>query len=167
MPAYYQENKIPSDTLQAVLEVERNNLYDIHTRILALQDFRITRESLALSEGNKRVKNILKKNDLLEQRPPDDKIKNIINMSLFELPAEKNLYNKIINFNHSQSDENNKNYAALLRNLATFREPLEKFFTDVMVEVDDEKIKQNRLHLLKSLRELFLKIADISLLQLK
>lgn len=168
LPAYYQENKIPADTLQAVLEVENDSLFDIHMRILALQNFRATPEALALSEGNKRVKNILKKNNLLEMIT-DDKRKNLahINISLFEFPAEKKLYEKIKNFNPSQSDERNKNYADFLKNLANFREPLEQFFTDVMVEVNDEQIKQNRLHLLKSLRELFLKIADISLLQLK
>jgi glycyl-tRNA synthetase beta chain len=152
LPAYYQEIQIPLDTLQAVLEVEQNNLYDINLRILALQNFRNLPEALALSEGNKRVKNILKKNNITEAK---------INIKLFELSAEKNLYAKIKDFPAET------NYAEILRNLSHLREPIDQFFTDVMVEVDDQKIKQNRLLLLSLLRAIFLKIADISLLQLK
>jgi glycyl-tRNA synthetase beta chain len=151
MPAYYQDNQISIDTLHAVLEVEKNYLYDIHLRILALHSFRNLPEALALSEGNKRVKNILKKNEI--------KV-NDIDSSLFEFPAEKKLFERIQNF----KDE--KDYPLLLKNLATLREPIDQFFTEVMVEVEDEKIKQNRLYLLKMLRALFLKIADISLLQI-
>jgi glycyl-tRNA synthetase beta chain len=152
LPAYYQEAQIPSDTLQAVLEVERNNLYDIHLRILALQNFRILPEACALSEGNKRLRNILKKNKITE---------NSVDTHLFKLEAEKNLYTKIQHF----PDE--KNYEKMLAHLAGLREAIDQFFTDVMVEVADTKLKQNRLLLLKTLREIFLKIADISLLQLK
>jgi len=166
LPAYYQENNIPVDTLQAVLEVENNTLHDIHLRISALQHFRTLPEALALSEGNKRVKNILKKNNFPENTP-ENKNTNKINIHLFEFPAEKKLYEKINKFYQDQSDESEKNYVGFLKNLADFREPLEQFFTDVMVEVDNNEIKQNRLLLLKSLRNIFLKIADISLLQLK
>jgi glycyl-tRNA synthetase beta chain len=49
--------------------------------------------------------------------------------------------------------------------LAQLKDPIDHFFDEVMVMTDDEKLKHNRLILLSNLRQLFLKIADVSLLQ--
>jgi glycyl-tRNA synthetase beta chain len=56
------------------------------------------------------------------------------------------------------------NYAAALTSLASLREPVDKFFDDVMVMAEDEAIRHNRLAMLNQLRNLFLRVADISLL---
>ncbi|MGT0149819.1 DALR anticodon-binding domain-containing protein [Vibrio metschnikovii] len=56
-------------------------------------------------------------------------------------------------------------YQQALSQLASLREPVDAFFDNVMVMADDEALKQNRLTLLNDLRNLFLQIADISLLQ--
>lgn len=153
LPAYYSENKFPPELLKSVLEVQNNNLADIYRRIIALQDFSQLPEAQALSEANKRVKNILKKNTLSNTN---------INPDLFESAAEKKLYEVI----HAlEVKEHKKNYKDLLKDLASLNKPIDEFFTSVMVEVENEAVKQNRLHLLKALRDLFLKVADISLLQ--
>jgi len=55
-------------------------------------------------------------------------------------------------------------HVGLLRRLASLREPVDHFFDGVMVMVEDERIKSNRLVLLGRLRSLFLRVADISLL---
>ncbi|MCA2465578.1 MULTISPECIES: DALR anticodon-binding domain-containing protein, partial [Vibrio] len=57
------------------------------------------------------------------------------------------------------------NYQEALSKLADLREPVDAFFDNVMVMADDEALKKNRLTLLNNLRNLFLQIADISLLQ--
>jgi len=49
--------------------------------------------------------------------------------------------------------------------LADLRESVDQFFEDVMVMADDEALKQNRIALLNRLREQFLHVADISVLQ--
>lgn len=49
--------------------------------------------------------------------------------------------------------------------LAELREPVDAFFDKVMVMVDDKELRINRLTMLEKLRELFLRVADISLLQ--
>lgn len=49
--------------------------------------------------------------------------------------------------------------------LAELREPVDAFFEKVMVNVDDKDLRINRLSMLEKLRELFLRVADISLLQ--
>ena len=55
-------------------------------------------------------------------------------------------------------------YALYLSSLSSLRESIDNFFDNVMVMADDEAVKQNRLALLNQLRNLFLKVADISLL---
>ena len=49
--------------------------------------------------------------------------------------------------------------------LAELREPVDAFFEKVMVNVEDKDLRINRLSMLAKLRELFLRVADISLLQ--
>jgi glycyl-tRNA synthetase beta chain len=59
-----------------------------------------------------------------------------------------------------------RNYAAALNELADLRDPVDRFFDDVMVMADDESIRNNRLALLGELRALFLEVADISRLSI-
>ncbi len=56
-------------------------------------------------------------------------------------------------------------YQDALVELAELREPVDAFFDKVMVMVDDKELRLNRLTMLEKLRELFLRVADISLLQ--
>ena len=53
-------------------------------------------------------------------------------------------------------------YTGALLQLATLREPVDTFFDDVMVMVDDETLRVNRLALLQALNNLFLRVADFS-----
>jgi len=55
-----------------------------------------------------------------------------------------------------------RRYSDSLRRLAELRTPVDAFFDDVMVNVDDEAVRKNRLALLTELRALFLDVADIS-----
>ena len=59
----------------------------------------------------------------------------------------------------------NEDYADALKALAGVRAEVDRFFDEVMVMADDEALKANRLALLNNLRNLFLQVADISLLQ--
>ena len=56
------------------------------------------------------------------------------------------------------------NYRDGLLKLTELKTTIDNFFDDVMVNADDEALKRNRLALLARLRELFLHVADISLL---
>ena len=55
-----------------------------------------------------------------------------------------------------------RNYSQLLTNLASLRDPIDSFFNDVMVMVDDDEVRSNRLRLLQDLRILFVNVADIA-----
>ena len=56
-------------------------------------------------------------------------------------------------------------YQEALVELAELRDVIDAFFEKVMVNVEDKELRINRLSMLEKLRELFLRVADISLLQ--
>ena len=60
----------------------------------------------------------------------------------------------------------NKDYGTILSKLSSLKEPIDDFFNNVRVMDDDEQTKINRLAILSNLRNLFLNVADISLLQM-
>ncbi|SNY66402.1 glycyl-tRNA synthetase beta chain [Enterobacter sp. CC120223-11] len=66
---------------------------------------------------------------------------------------------------HRQRSEGLRCYQKVLVELASLREPVDEFFENVMVNAEDKDVRINRLTLLTKLRELFLQVADISLLQ--
>ncbi|MBI5416720.1 glycine--tRNA ligase subunit beta [Candidatus Poribacteria bacterium] len=92
---------------------------------------------------------------------------NEIDENLFKEDTEKNLFNlyKTIGTQVNQNLDD-KDYNAVTTNLLQFANPLEEFFTKVLV-MDAEPYKSNRITLLKNIRELFLKFADFSKLVVK
>lgn len=156
---WYQEQDISADVFAAVAALGITKPYDLDCRIQAVQAFKALPEAQALSVANKRVSHIL-----------DKYVETItaktINTTLFEHDAERILANKLKELHDeivlkSQSD----NYTGILNQLATLREPIDTFFDNVMVMVDDKACRENRLLLLKDLRSLFLYVADVALLQ--
>jgi glycyl-tRNA synthetase beta chain len=156
---WYQEQGISPDVYAAVAALNITQPYDFDCRIQAVQAFKQLPEAIALSSANKRVSNILSKNNnaTLEQN---------LNESLFEDDAEFALTKQL----KAQRDEvislsKAEKYTEALTRLAALREPVDTFFDKVLVMTDDQPRRENRLLLLKQLRELFLHVADIALLQ--
>ena len=88
-----------------------------------------------------------------------------INNSLIATNDEKELLTAIENKERElQPLQKISDYSAILKSLATLQIPVDNFFTNVMVMVEDEKLRNNRLNLLQRLRNLFLQVADVSLL---
>ncbi|MDF2690194.1 MAG: glycine--tRNA ligase subunit beta [Gammaproteobacteria bacterium] len=157
--SYYQEKGIRSDIVQAVLLKAGTNLLDIDRRVQAVKGFRELPEALSLAAANKRVHNILHKNANGVRFPA-------VNVDLLKEPAERDLYQALqIKCEESQSLLERQAYQELLLSLAELNQPIAAFFDDVMVMCDDEAIRHNRLALLQNLRDLFLQVADISVLQ--
>ena len=119
----------------------------------ALEQVQTSADFTAVREAAKRVCNILKK---------ADKVGTTVNEALFELPAEKVLFQTAKQLPVCTA-VTEKEYLRALKALEVFKTPLEQFFTDVMVNVPDEKIRANRLALLGLVREkLTQNVADIS-----
>lgn len=156
---WYQDQGISADVFASVASVKNTNPYDFHLRIQAVQAFKKLPEAESLSVANKRVSNILaKSNGTLDSADVDEK--------LFEQDAERILVKKLAEKREAVSDFSMKgNYTQALTELAELRQPVDDFFDHVMVMTDDQARRANRLIILNQLRELFLNVADIALLQ--
>ena len=156
--AYYLDQGIRPDVLDAVLSTKPTKPLDIDNRLLAVDAFRQRAEAISLAAANKRIGNILKK---MKGNLPDK-----INEKLLEETAEKDLYKTLTKLDDNvQSLIDDAKYQEALTELSTLRKDVDQFFDDVMVMADDEKLKNNRIALLNKLHNLFLQIADISKLQ--
>ena len=130
---------------------------DFDQRVQAVQAFRQLPEAEALAAANKRVSNILAKSE--DEVPPS------VDASLLVEAAEKALGSAVANAESEVAPlAAARDYRAALARLAALREPVDTFFADVMVNVDDAAVRANRYALLAKLRGSFLGVADISLL---
>ncbi|OBW94380.1 glycine--tRNA ligase subunit beta [Gallibacterium anatis] len=156
--AWYQEEGIAVDVIQAVLACRPTKPADFDARVKAVNHFRTLEAAQALAAANKRVQNILSK--------VDGALPENIDLSLCREPQEINLAERVLELQRELQPLFEKgDYQTALSRLADLRESVDSFFDNVMVNAEDEKLRQNRLALLKNLRDLFFKVADISLLQ--
>jgi len=158
--AMYQEQGIATPVILSVLAIDdacRKPL-DFDRRVKAVAAFQQRDEAAALAAANKRVSNILAK---LDGEPPEE-----IDGALLEDEAEQTLTNLVVaSYEQSEPLLEQGDYQGVLEMLAELREPVDAFFDTVMVMADDEAVRNNRLAILVFLRDLFLNVADISLLQ--
>ncbi|ARD39878.1 glycine--tRNA ligase subunit beta [Edwardsiella ictaluri] len=156
--AWYQEEGHAVDTIQAVLARRPTRPADFDARVRAVSHFRTLPEAATLAAANKRVSNILAKSgDVLAEQ---------VQAVLLKEPAEIRLAANLITLQEKLAPLfANGRYQEALVELATLRQPVDDFFEQVMVMADDEQVRINRLTLLNKLRDLFLQVADISVLQ--
>jgi len=155
--AWYQDEGIAVDVIQAVLARRPTRPADFDARVRAVSHFRTLDSAEALAAANKRVSNILAKADAAIGE---------INLTACLEPAEKALAEAVLALRTevqpliAQGD-----YTAVLDKLANLRAPVDSFFDNVMVNAEDPALRQNRLAILNTLQGLFLQVADISVLQ--
>ena len=155
--AWYQDEGIAVDVIQAVLARRLTRPADFDARVRAVSHFRTLDSAEALAAANKRVSNILAKADAAIGE---------INLTACVEPAEKALAEAVLALRTevqpliAQGD-----YTTVLDKLANLRAPVDSFFDNVMVNAEDLALRQNRLAILNTLQDLFLQVADISVLQ--
>ncbi|HHE9059778.1 TPA: glycine--tRNA ligase subunit beta [Haemophilus influenzae] len=155
--AWYQDEGIAVDVIQAVLARRPTRPADFDARVRAVSHFRTLDSAEALAAANKRVSNILAKADAAIGE---------INLTACVEPAEKALAEAVLALRTevqpliAQGD-----YTTVLDKLANLRVPVDSFFDNVMVNAEDPALRQNRLAILNTLQGLFLQVADISVLQ--
>lgn len=155
--AWYQDEGIAVDVIQAVLARRPTRPADFDARVRAVSHFRTLDSAEALASANKRVANILAKaeGDI-----------GAIDVALCVEPAEQVLAQSVLSLaKEVQPLIAQGEYTAVLDKLAGLRQPVDSFFDNVMVNAEDAKLRQNRLAILNTLQGLFLQVADISLLQ--
>lgn len=156
---YYVDAGIDADRFEAVRALAPADLGDFDARIRAVDAFAALPEAAALAAANKRIANIL--------RQAQTSISHAgVDHGLLAAGAERALHQALVTAQaEAEPLIRQRDYVALLKRLARLREPVDAFFTDVMVMAEDPDVRANRLQLLAELRQLFLFTADISLLQ--
>lgn len=142
------------DVVDAVLAEKRNDDFaDLHARAIALNKFVASEQAPALIQAATRVANLCKKIEA----------ETAINPQLFETEAETALHQAAIAASKEVLAATVKyDYALVLEQAALLVEPINKFFDDVMVMVDDEKVKNNRLALLAAVMDVTHAVGDLN-----
>lgn len=146
------------DVVNAVLSTDADDVVDVMARAAAMKQVMHMPEFQAIGAACKRMRNILRQADEKEIAPA----------AKFELlpgtsDEEKTLMAYMEKTGRQVEElRSKKEYVDALLLLSTAREPVDRFFDKVMVMVEDEKIRANRLALLKTLLKEFSTIADFS-----
>lgn len=154
--SWYQEQNIAAEVFQAVRATGISNPFDIDARVKAVNNFSQREEAQALAAANKRVSNILQKNQSQAQNL-------MLDEKLLVDDAEKQLAKELLEKQSAIKPLLEQHqYNEALATLAELRPVVDCFFEDVMVMAEDSALRQNRMALLTSLKQTFGQIADIS-----
>ena len=156
---YYTDKGVPTSHFNAVAELKPKSLYDFDRRIDAIGIFAQLPEASALAAANKRIGNILKK---VEGGASGQEIPNIEDHTLLREPAELALAEAVeAVYGETGHALAHGDYADVLVHLARLRPQVDAFFDNVMVNVDDAALRNNRLALLKRLADRLGSVAAI------
>ncbi len=141
------------DVVEAALSVSFDELVDVQHRIDALKEARQWQDFESVVIAFKRAMNILK----------GSSPKKELEASKLSERAEKDLY-KVFRKSEEkiEYDLDKRQYESALQEMIQMKKPIDDFFDGVMVMVDDETVRNNRLALLDAIGRLFLRIADFS-----
>jgi glycyl-tRNA synthetase beta chain len=146
------------DAVKAVLAAGSDDVVDAIARAEAVSEVRGSEDFASISVAFKRIKNILR-----QARESDKAIAEQLDSSALTEDAEKRLAAEIPETAAAvRKLREEKNYAGALAQISRLRQPVEAFFDKVMVMVDDERVRANRLALLCDLLSEFSTIADFS-----
>jgi glycyl-tRNA synthetase beta chain len=147
------DKEYPFDVTDAVLSISFDELLDVQGRMDALKRAKEWKDFESIVIAFKRAMNILKGS------PPQREI----NPSLFAESAEKNLYQSFLKAKERIGTHlNQRDYPSTLLEMTQMKKPIDEFFEGVMVMVEEEAIRNNRLALLDEIGKVFLRIADFS-----
>jgi len=143
----------PFDVIEAAISTSFDELLDVQHRIDALREAKEWQDFQSIVIGFKRAMNILK----------GASYKKEINTSLLVESSEKNLYQSFFKAKERiNSHLNKRDYPSVLLEMTQMKKPIDDFFDQVMVMVEDEGIRNNRLALLYGIGQIFLRVADFS-----
>ena len=152
---FFKDQGYAALDIDAVLAIDSGLISEIPKRLNAIKEFSQLPESKDLASANKRVGNILKKADFKSVLKIDP--------ALLKDIAEVNLY-KTLDLVDAEARKEYlaNNYSSSLKLLCKLKNPIDQFFNDVMVNVEDESLKMNRLALLEKLYSAMNLVADLS-----
>lgn len=158
-----EQEHISSDVIEAILPLKNKTLNQLVIIARALNSAKNSASLMQAAQAAKRISNILKKSEGQTFTEAQE--------NLFSCNEEKVLYNTLKDVKNKLDKKEmttETDFKEIFSLLALLAEPLENFFKEVMVNVDDTKTKNNRLALLAEIHTLLTKqISDLSRLQIK
>jgi len=140
--------------IESVLCMNPGKINDLTVRLEAVRSFNELSEATQLAAANKRISNILKK---IEGKLPSE-----VQTQLLRLPAEINLLKSLESLSPKLDQQfKSHDFIGLLQNLVALSQPIDQFFSDVMVMDEDLQLRQNRIALLNQLHQKMNLVADI------
>lgn len=150
----FKDKGYSAQEVDAVLATHPTTILDVPVRLEAVRAFTQLPEAEALAAANKRIGNIIKKT-----APETD----AVDPALFDSEAEKALYDALCTAEtQAQTLYEADRYTELLKSLAPMKTPVDRFFEDVMVNVEDSRVRANRLALLWRLHRTMNMVAELS-----
>ncbi|MGC8868986.1 MAG: glycine--tRNA ligase subunit beta [Sulfurihydrogenibium sp.] len=152
LESYLQSEGYKTDIINAVISLKDSNIYRNYLKVKTLQNISLREDFENIIQVFKRVGNIIPEN-----------FEGKVDVSLFQTNYEKDLYEKVL----AVKDEyiklvESKSYEDAITKLIELKPYIDSFFDNVMIMVNDEKIKNNRLSILKEINELFKYFADFT-----
>ncbi len=143
---------VAQDVVEAAIAVEFDDITDCMARIGALEEIRSQEKFFVLAGSFKRIRNIIKDNRFTEVDP-----------GLLREDAEKTLYETLERVRQQANPLlRARDYGRALEVMLQMKEPVDRFFDEVMVMDEDPAVRTNRLNLLTALGRLVLQVGDIS-----
>ncbi|MCF6338712.1 MAG: glycine--tRNA ligase subunit beta [Gammaproteobacteria bacterium] len=159
--AYYKDSGVIPEVFESVLAQCPTQPFDFDRRVRAVNHFLSLPEAESLAAANKRISNILRqaaeKNIVVPEAIDTTKLADAAEQAL---ATQLEVITREVIPLFDQRD-----YETALGRLASLRKTVDPFFDEVMVMADDAALRDNRLALLAQLRNLFLRVADLSHLQ--
>jgi glycyl-tRNA synthetase beta chain len=154
---YLKDRGYSTLEVDAVLSLHPIRLDLVPSQLQAVREFLALPEAASLAAANKRVANIL--------RQAAAKGESFMNADGYKLkePAERALFDALRSTSRQAASLFNQgDFTGYLKTFAVLKSPVDAFFDSVMVMVDDQALRQNRLALLADLRREMNQVADIS-----
>ena len=149
------EEGFSKDVIASVISVSADNVPNLRSRAKALHSLKAEPDFEPLAVAFKRVVNIIKKAEDFDGAAVDP--------TLFESESESKLLSVLEGVEKKVDGELAKgSFDQALKDMAVLRGPVDKLFDDVLVMAEDDRIRKNRLALLKRIADLFEKVADFS-----
>ncbi|EJL92606.1 glycyl-tRNA synthetase, tetrameric type, beta subunit [Herbaspirillum sp. CF444] len=154
-----RERNYSPNEIEAVVAQQPEVLDNITERLDAVQAFAALPEAESLAAANKRITNILKKIDAGKE----GKLLGTVQNGLLRETAEQALYSAMLLLKPQvDAAYAQGNFSGALKALAQLRQNVDAFFNDVMVNAEDEQLRNNRQALLAELHQMLNQVADIS-----
>jgi glycyl-tRNA synthetase beta chain len=166
LKVYFKGRGFAYDQVAAVLSPAtwNGNILRSYKTLNAFKDLLLTSEGKDLVAGYKRAVNIVR----LEEKKTRSSVSPDTDSSLFEQDAEKILYRHLETVKaevHTLLENQDPDFHRVMRCLAPLKLPIDDFFEKVTVQVDNPKVKGNRLKLLALIRSTLHEVADLSELE--